>query len=70
MFDEDFSDNCMGQLLGTGREDGQRCVITEACLESMLARGKVEYQVTHQLLYTMLAEQVHHMFNFLCDSKT
>ena len=58
LFDEDFSDNCMGQLMGTGREDGRRCVITTDCIESMVARGKTEYHVTHQLLYSMLAEQV------------
>lgn len=56
--DEDFSDNCMGQLMGTGRADKRRCVVTNDCLEAMLARGHVEYQMTHQLLYTMLAEQV------------
>ena len=63
MFDEDFSDNCMGQLLGTGRGDGRRCIISDTCKQSMLARGKVEYHVTHQLLYTILAEQVRVLTN-------
>lgn len=55
-FDEDFSDRCMTELMGS---DGHaRCEISEECLHTMSAPGYGDYGITHQLLYTILAEQV------------
>ena len=70
-FDEEFSDRCMGELMGTGRSDGRTCIMTPQCLGAMFIRGLGEYQITHQLLYMMLAEQVATEFVymlFLCET--
>ena len=55
-FDEDFSDGCMAELMGS---DGhKKCGISLPCLHTMSRRGYEGYYITHQLLYTILAEQV------------
>ena len=61
----------MAQILGEhqspeGKSYGQsdklwgegRCKITEACLVKMLEPGHTEYDITHQILFIVLAKQV------------
>lgn len=52
---ESQSDKCMSELLGT--QTGIPCSIGKECILIMSARGMIGYGITHQLLYTMLAEQ-------------
>ena len=59
-FSEAFSDQCMSELMGSGVGDQkkERCSMSLTCLDSMLKGGMKGYGLTHQLLYTILAEQV------------
>ena len=51
MFDEDFSDMCMSQLIGTEKNVGKKCAITSDCLEAMLQKGKKEYLVIRLVVH-------------------
>ena len=55
---EEMSDNCMQELMGSAATDYRKCAVTAECMERMLERGHGEYTITHQLLYTLLAEEV------------
>lgn len=46
----------MSELLGT--QTGMPCSISDECITVMSTRGMNGYGITHQILYTMLAEQV------------
>lgn len=52
---ENQSDNCMSELLGS--QTGMPCSISDECVTVMSTMGMNGYGITHQLLYTMLAEQ-------------
>ena len=62
-FDEDFSDRCIGELIGTSHQGAEKCGMSSECLTRMFTRGGFEYQLTHQLLYTIVAEQVRFSHN-------
>ncbi|XP_064621135.1 uncharacterized protein LOC135484034 [Lineus longissimus] len=54
--DERTSDRCMTELY-SGRQ--KSCPLTSSCLAIMIGvRGLTGYAITHQLLYTQMAEQV------------
>ena len=55
---EEESDKCMGEMVGTNLDEEQPCGISEACIKTMTTRGFIEYSITHQLLWTMLAQKV------------
>ncbi|CAI9729817.1 Hypothetical predicted protein [Octopus vulgaris] len=54
--EENTSDNCMQELIGSSEHP--RCSISNKCAQIMTCRGLMEYSITHQLLWLMLAEQV------------
>ncbi|ESO83508.1 hypothetical protein LOTGIDRAFT_169202 [Lottia gigantea] len=55
-FDESVSDTCMSNIAGNDKNI-KKCTITKNCLDVMTAKGLTEYGITHQLLWTMLAEK-------------
>ncbi|XP_078096102.1 UPF0764 protein C16orf89 homolog isoform X2 [Mustelus asterias] len=55
-FDEDISDRCMTQLLGTWEENGLPCQDTDTCSSLMMALNCADYSLSHQLLYLIVAE--------------
>ena len=57
-FTEEFSDSCMALLMGTGNTGQPKCTVADACMKMMFTKGMMDYTITHQLLFTMLAEQV------------
>lgn len=56
--DETKSDRCMSELIGSHRPGGVPCDISSQCVFLMTSPGLVGYGITHQLLWTMLAEKV------------
>lgn len=52
----------MGELLGT--QTHMKCTVSKECILIMSAQGFTRYEITHQLLYTMLAEQVSPIHQF------
>ncbi|KAH3857312.1 hypothetical protein DPMN_099918 [Dreissena polymorpha] len=56
--DESVSDRCMSELMGSHKPRGQPCDISQQCALDMTAPGLLGYGITHQLLWTMLAEKV------------
>lgn len=60
--DEVQSDKCMGELLGT--QTHMKCTVSKECILIMSTQGFARYEITHQLLYTMLAEQVSPIHQF------
>ncbi|CAH1792135.1 unnamed protein product, partial [Owenia fusiformis] len=55
---EELSDECMMELLGTGRIDKKKCIISDKCFKVMTTKGMQDYSVTHQLLWVMVAERM------------
>ncbi|XP_050407138.1 myb-like protein D [Patella vulgata] len=55
--DEATSDKCMAELTGSNRSDKKTCYIGKECLDTMTMKGLTEYGITHQILWTMLAEK-------------
>lgn len=56
---ESESDHCMTQLTGTlGKGSSAMCQIKEDCVELMTSQGLTGYGITHQILWSMLSEQV------------
>ncbi|XP_046571855.1 uncharacterized protein LOC124280019 [Haliotis rubra] len=55
--DEEVSDQCMGELTGASHKYGRSCVISDQCVKTMTLRGLTEYGLTHQILWTMVAEK-------------
>ncbi|KAK6183530.1 hypothetical protein SNE40_010998 [Patella caerulea] len=55
--DEATSDRCMAELTGSNRSDKKTCFIGKECLDTMTMKGLTEYGITHQILWTMLAEK-------------
>ena len=56
--EEEFSDRCMHELMGSEENGYKKCAPSAACLEKMFEQGNTEYTITHQLLYSVVAEQV------------
>ncbi|MBN3280172.1 CP089 protein, partial [Polyodon spathula] len=52
-FDEKLSDKCMTLLLGTWKDNGTPCIITNSCRNIMTRFGCPDYSLSHQLLYFM-----------------
>ncbi|XP_033887513.3 UPF0764 protein C16orf89 homolog isoform X1 [Acipenser ruthenus] len=50
-FDEKLSDRCMTLLLGTWKDNGTPCIVTNSCRNSMTRFGCPDYSLSHQLLY-------------------
>lgn len=49
----------MTQLTGTlGKGSSAMCQIKEDCVELMTSQGLTGYGITHQILWSMLSEQV------------
>jgi len=53
-FSEQQSDGCMREILGT--EETPACTISRKCYKQMTNRESEDYQLTHQLLYLILAQ--------------
>ena len=49
---------CMSELIGSHKAGGTPCDISSHCVSIMTAPGLLGYGITHQLLWTMLAEKV------------
>ncbi|XP_061172525.1 uncharacterized protein LOC133181890 [Saccostrea echinata] len=54
---ESRSDRCMTQLTGSLGNRSTSCQVTQDCVQLMTSRGLTGYGITHQILWTMLAEQ-------------
>ncbi|XP_021344442.1 UPF0764 protein C16orf89 homolog, partial [Mizuhopecten yessoensis] len=54
---EDVSDRCMAELMGTNSYSKRTCEISDFCIQMMTTTGLSGYGITHQLLWTVLAEQ-------------
>ena len=48
----------MQQLMGDGEDPETFCTISPDCLQAMFTKGMSEYYITHQLIYTIVAEMV------------
>ena len=57
-FNEEFSDRCMGEIMGTYKKGSRPCSVSSDCLQTMMSKGFDEYTLTHQLLFSYLAEHV------------
>ncbi|KAL3874638.1 hypothetical protein ACJMK2_037622 [Sinanodonta woodiana] len=55
--DERSSDECMAELTGAMAKDKKKCSISSKCLGLMTYPGMMGYGLTHQILWTMLAEK-------------
>ena len=56
-FDEQSSDQCMTDLLGSQLEGvQQKCIVTDKCWNLMTKKGPDGYFLTHQGLFLLLAE--------------
>ncbi|KAK3608649.1 hypothetical protein CHS0354_042657 [Potamilus streckersoni] len=55
--DERSSDECMAELTGAMAKDKKKCSISNKCLGLMTYPGMIGYGLTHQILWTMLAEK-------------
>lgn len=53
-FTEDASDNCMVEVLGSKKIP--KCTISRACFKQMTDENSEDYQLTHQLLWLILAQ--------------
>lgn len=56
--DESSSDKCMMEIMGY-QASKTKCGISHFCQELMTSKGMTGYGITHQLLWTMLADQVY-----------
>ncbi|CAH1273020.1 C16orf89 [Branchiostoma lanceolatum] len=56
-FDEDDSNRCLSELLGTGQNGGQKCQISDACWEMMTSPSYTGYWLTHELFYLEVGER-------------
>ncbi|XP_069116087.1 uncharacterized protein [Argopecten irradians] len=54
---EDVSDRCMAELMGTYYNSKAICEISDFCIQTMTTTGLSGYGITHQLLWTVLAEE-------------
>ncbi|MBN3286903.1 CP089 protein, partial [Polyodon spathula] len=52
-FDEKLSDKCMTLLLGTWKDNGTPCIVTNSCRTFMTRLRCPDYSLSHQLLYFM-----------------
>ncbi|XP_070576732.1 UPF0764 protein C16orf89 homolog isoform X2 [Ptychodera flava] len=57
VMDEETSDECMAQLMGTNNKNAP-CTITAECWFMMTKRKQNRYALTHQVLYFALGEQL------------
>ncbi|XP_053407382.1 AP2/ERF domain-containing protein PFD0985w-like [Mercenaria mercenaria] len=55
--DEETSDRCMSELIGSHKSHGESCDISSICAHTMTAPGLLGYGITHQILWTMLADK-------------
>ncbi|XP_060574645.1 uncharacterized protein LOC132732272 [Ruditapes philippinarum] len=55
--DEETSDKCMSELIGSHKLHGQSCDISSQCAFIMTSPGLLGYGITHQILWTMLADK-------------
>ena len=53
---EEFSDSCMKNLLGTTSTSNKKCVVNDECWKVMNEYGSTGYTITHQGLFFMLAD--------------
>jgi hypothetical protein len=63
--DEETSDKCMSELIGSHKLHGQSCDISSQCAFIMTSPGLLGYGITHQILWTMLADKVF-LYNYTC----
>ncbi|KYO32514.1 hypothetical protein Y1Q_0020440 [Alligator mississippiensis] len=55
-FNEEISDSCFTYLLGTWKDNGKPCIVTNACRNIMTKFGCSDYSLSHQLFYFMFAD--------------
>ena len=60
--DEEQSDRCMSELIGSHKSGGKPCDISSQCISIMTSPGLLGYGITHQVLWTLLAEKVQQIF--------
>ncbi|NWX95484.1 CP089 protein, partial [Nothoprocta ornata] len=53
---EEMSDSCLTYLLGTWKENGKPCIVTNTCRNIMTKPGCSDYSLSHQLFYFMFAD--------------
>ncbi|CAF0776339.1 unnamed protein product [Didymodactylos carnosus] len=58
-FDEDTSDDCFAEVLGTTNDKNtKQCMIDEQCWKMMTIDNGQDYKLTHQLLWFILAKSI------------
>lgn len=58
-FDEDESDQCFGELLGSNESNQtSQCYTSKSCWTMMTGRMKKDYRITHQLLWFLIAKTI------------
>ena len=57
-FTETLSDRCMSELIGHSGDAPKKCSVSNECYTVMFGKGQREYELTHQLLFSVLAEEV------------
>ncbi|XP_023677910.1 UPF0764 protein C16orf89 homolog [Paramormyrops kingsleyae] len=55
-YNERLSDKCITLLLGTWKDNGTPCIVTESCRDTMTVFGCPYYSLSHQLLYFMIGK--------------
>ncbi|KAG2455632.1 CP089 protein, partial [Polypterus senegalus] len=55
-FSEQLSDKCIALLLGTWKDNGTPCIVTNSCRNLMTRFGCADYSLSHQLLYFMIGQ--------------
>lgn len=58
-FDEDESDACFAELLGSiDRPNAQKCFVSQSCWSMMTSPSATDYRLTHQLLWFLVSKNI------------
>lgn len=58
-FDEDESDACFAELLGSiDRPNAKKCFVSQSCWSMMTSSSATDYRLTHQLLWFLVAKNI------------
>jgi hypothetical protein len=58
-FDEDESDSCFAELLGSSNHPNiTKCFVTQSCWSMMTSSMTKDYRLTHQLLWFLIAKNI------------
>ena len=67
--DEEISDGCMKDLMGTQMNQNQGCVISDNCWTMMYPKGAIGYLLTHQALFFIIADVSGWFLPSLCNTQ-